>query len=75
MMEKMEATTLGQILENASDAVPHKTALVDGDRRINYQDLNQMTDALASSLSDLGLKKGDRVGIYMKSCIEFVVAV
>ena len=73
-MENMEATTLGQILENASNAVPHKTALVDGDRRINYQDLNQMTDALASSLSDLGLRKGDRVGIYMKSCIEFVVA-
>ncbi len=73
-MEKVETTTLGQILENASRAVPDKTALVDGDRRINYRDLNHMTDALASSLSDIGLGKGDRVGIYMKSCIEFVVA-
>lgn len=73
-MENMDSATLGQILERASDAVPDKTALVDEDRRVSYRELNQMTDALAYSLSDIGLQKGDRVGIYMKSCIEFVTA-
>ena len=54
--------------------VPDKTALVDGERRMTYKELDDMTDTLAAGLSELGFKKGDRVAIYMKSSLEFVVA-
>jgi acyl-CoA synthetase (AMP-forming)/AMP-acid ligase II len=74
MLEKLEDMTTGQILETAAEAVPDKTAIVDGGRRKTYRELNEMTDALAAGFSNMGLQKGDRVGIYMKSSLEFVLA-
>lgn len=65
--------TLGKILEQGADAVPEKIALVYGRQRKTYQELNEMADTLAASLFELGYRKGDRVAIYMKSSIEFVV--
>ena len=64
-MEKIESMTLGQILENASKAVPDKTALVDGDRRINYggyRYLEGRWEKVARAMADhYGLKAGDKV--------------
>ncbi len=42
--------------------------------KVNYRDLDAISDALASGLVDLGLKKGDRVGIIMPNCVQFVMA-
>jgi acyl-CoA synthetase (AMP-forming)/AMP-acid ligase II len=47
---------------------------VDGDQRKTYRELNAITDALAAGLADIGFSKGDRVAIYMKNSLEFVVA-
>ncbi|MBW1945570.1 MAG: AMP-binding protein [Deltaproteobacteria bacterium] len=66
--------TTGQILEMGAEAVPDKTAIVDGEQRKTYRELNEMTDALAAGFSEVGFRKGDRVGIYMKSSLEFVIA-
>ena len=74
MRDILENMTTGQILERGAQAVPDKTAIVDGDRRKTYRELNEMTDALAAGLSGIGLERGDRVGIYMKSSLEFVIA-
>jgi fatty-acyl-CoA synthase len=62
------------MLAKSADEAPQKTALVDGERRISYAELNQMAEDLAAGLSQLGFSKGDRVAIYMKSSIEFVTA-
>ncbi|MBW2206979.1 MAG: AMP-binding protein, partial [Deltaproteobacteria bacterium] len=74
MLEKLENMTTGQILEMGAEAVPDKTAIVDGEQRKTYRELNEMTDALAAGFSEVGFRKGDRVGIYMKSSLEFVIA-
>ena len=37
-----------------------KEAVVAGDRRLNYRQLNQRVNCLAHALQDLGLKHGDR---------------
>ena len=73
-MKNFESLTLGQILEKGANAVPKKVAVVYGEQRKSYQELNEMADALASSLFQMGYRKGDRVAIYMKSSIEFVTA-
>jgi len=73
-MKDFDSLTVGQVLENAANQVPDKTALVDGDRRKTYKELNSMVDALAVGLAEIGFKKGDRIAIYMKNSIEFVVA-
>lgn len=73
-MQNLEKLTVGQVLERSANQSPDKIAVVDGERRTTYKALNAMADALAASLAGMGFKKGDRVAIYMKNSIEFVVA-
>ena len=73
-LDTIKSLSLGQMLSKGAADVPDKTALVDGDRRINYKTLNQLAEDLAAGLSQLGFSKGDRVAIYMKSSLEFVTA-
>ncbi|MEO6892024.1 MAG: acetate--CoA ligase [Ktedonobacteraceae bacterium] len=44
-------------------------------RTITYEDLYVMTNRMAKVLQDLGVKKGDRVGIYLPLIPELVAAV
>jgi acyl-CoA synthetase (AMP-forming)/AMP-acid ligase II len=73
-MKNLNSLTLGQILERAADQSPDKIGVVDGDRRKTYKELDTMVNALAASLAEMGFEKGDRVAIYMKNSIEFIVA-
>ena len=73
-MHNFEKLAVGQVLEKAAAQSPDKIAVVDGNRRKTYKELNAMTDALAASLAELKFKKGDRVAIYMKNSLEFVAA-
>ena len=73
-MKIYDSLTLGQVLEKSAAESPDKVAVVDGDSRKTYSELNTMADALAAGLADIGFKKGDRVAIYMKNSLEFVVA-
>jgi fatty-acyl-CoA synthase len=73
-MRNFEKLTVGQVLEKAADQSPDKIALVDGDRRTTYKELNTMADALAACLAEMEFKKGDRIAIYMKNSLELVAA-
>jgi fatty-acyl-CoA synthase len=73
-MEALNTLSVSQVLERAAALAPDKIAVVDGDRRKTYQELNGMATRLALSLSDLGFRKGDRVAIYMKNSLELVIA-
>lgn len=73
-MEKLKRLSLGQILAQAAEESPDKTAVVAGEERETYLGLNRMAEALAASFSEIGFNKGDRVAIYMKNSIEFVAA-
>jgi fatty-acyl-CoA synthase len=70
----LKSLSLGQALEEAASRAPQKIALVESDKKIAFMELNTRANALAASLKDLGLRKGDRVAIYMKNSIEFVVS-
>ena len=73
-LDTVNSLSLGRMLSNSARDVPDKTALVDGDRRITYRQLDQMAEDLAAGLNQLGFSKGDRVAIYMKSSLEFITA-
>ncbi|HEY8488267.1 MAG TPA: long-chain fatty acid--CoA ligase [Thermaerobacter sp.] len=68
----MEPPTVGALLARAALLHPNKTALIDGDRRLSYRELNGRVNALARGLVDLGVRKGDRVAILMPNRIEFL---
>lgn len=42
--------------------------------RISYREMNDFTDRLAAGLASIGVKKGDRVGIFMPNTPQFVMA-
>jgi acyl-CoA synthetase (AMP-forming)/AMP-acid ligase II len=72
-MKIFESLTLGQILERGAAHVPDKIAVVDGEQKKTYGELNTMADALAASLAEIGFQKADRAAIYMKNSLELVV--
>lgn len=51
-----------------------KTAVIDGERRISYEELSHQVDALATWLVSQGVRRGDRIGIYLRKSVEEVVA-
>ncbi|TKJ30873.1 MAG: long-chain fatty acid--CoA ligase [Chloroflexi bacterium B3_Chlor] len=44
-----------------------------GDTKLTYRELNELANRLANALIDLGVKKGDRVALYMPNCPQFVI--
>lgn len=61
-------------LEASASSRPEATALVDGDRSLTYGELDARTNQLARLLRDAGVKRGDRVGVYLAKSMEAVVA-
>ena len=53
---------------------PQKTAVIDGQYRYSYSELNDQCNRLANGLSERGIKKGDRVALLTKNCKEFVIS-
>lgn len=49
---------------NAAAAVPERTAVVDGDRRLRFGELNHRANAMARALGSLGVGHGDRVAVW-----------
>jgi acyl-CoA synthetase (AMP-forming)/AMP-acid ligase II len=49
-------------------------ALITGDERLTFAQLDQLSEKLARSLAGRGIGKGDRVGIAMRNCPAWVVA-
>lgn len=54
---------LGELLSRNARRYPDKTALVCGDTRLSFKQLNDRVNRLANGLVSLGLGKGDRVVI------------
>ena len=41
---------------------------------ISYREMNELTNHMAAALVEMGVKKGDRVGIFMPNLPQFVIA-
>jgi amino acid adenylation domain-containing protein len=53
---------------------PDSIAIIDGERSLRYAELEQRATALARRLSDLGVRRGARVGTCLDRSIEEMVA-
>lgn len=67
--------TIGQALNDAAKMWPNKPALIDcaQDIRFNWAELLSRSNALASGFLALGLKPGDRIGIWSLNRYEWVL--
>ncbi|WP_188429917.1 class I adenylate-forming enzyme family protein [Kroppenstedtia guangzhouensis] len=55
--------TVGEMLRNRADFSPHLEAVVYGDERVTYRELNRRVNRLAHFMMELDVQKGDRIGI------------
>ena len=53
------------VLEQTALNYSQKTAIIFKDQKITFDELRTQTLKLANALKDLGVKKGDKVGIYL----------
>jgi len=65
-------STIGDLVDRRTDE-PDSVALVMPGLRLGYHELSRRTDDYARSLVGLGVDRGDRVGILMHNCLEFVL--
>ncbi|NOY46506.1 MAG: o-succinylbenzoate--CoA ligase [Deltaproteobacteria bacterium] len=63
---------IGWWLRKREELSGDREAVVDGDRRLTYRDLNRRVNRSARALQALGVKPGDRVGLLAYNRVEFV---
>jgi long-chain acyl-CoA synthetase len=66
--------TLGQMLQETADKYPDHRAVWFLDSSITYRELNAYVNALATSLHNLGFKKGDVIAFLLPNSFQYVVA-
>jgi long-chain acyl-CoA synthetase len=69
------ARTLDEDLRRAAATAPGKEALVAGERRMTYAELDAAASALAARLHAIGVARGERVALLLPNGAEAAVAV
>jgi acyl-CoA synthetase (AMP-forming)/AMP-acid ligase II len=64
--------TLPDVLDRACTYYSTAVAVVDGERSITYRELWEWRNRVANGLVALGLQKGERVGLLLPNCLEFI---
>ncbi|MDM0083031.1 AMP-binding protein [Variovorax sp. J31P179] len=63
---------VGELVARCARAYGRQTAVRSPARSLTYAELEQRSNRLANALLGAGLKRGDRVGIYLPNCVEIV---
>jgi acyl-CoA synthetase (AMP-forming)/AMP-acid ligase II len=63
---------IADIFESVADAVPERLALVAGDTRLTYRQLDERITRVAHGLTASGVQPGEHVGILAYNCAEWV---
>jgi long-chain acyl-CoA synthetase len=60
------------IINRYAEYYGDRTAVVCGDRRLTFKEINDRSIRLADGLAGLGVKKGDKVGTVLGNCPEYI---
>jgi acyl-CoA synthetase (AMP-forming)/AMP-acid ligase II len=63
---------LADLFEAVADAVPDRTAIVCGDVRLTFRELDERATRLAHHLAAHGVARGDKVGLYLYNSSAYV---
>lgn len=65
---------LHALLENSVKDFPDKPAIIFLGKKITYRELGSLVNRFATALYNLGIRKGDVVGLYLPNMPQFVIA-
>ena len=63
---------IADMYELVADKVPARDAIVCGEQRATFAELEQRANQLAHYLASRGVKAGDHVGLYLYNCNEYL---
>jgi long-chain acyl-CoA synthetase len=64
-----------QFLELSAQRSPEKVALISGDNRYTYRQIDEDANRLAHAFIGAGVQRGDRLVIFLPNCYETVVSI
>ena len=70
---KYPSVPLFHFLEESARKYPDQPCTIFKGAAISFREMDAITDKLAAALAGLGVKKGDRVGIFMPNTPQFVM--
>src|SRR5215470_9598586 len=66
---------LQHLLTQSAARLPHKEAVRFEDQALTYKQLDTVTNQVAQALRALGVRRGDRVAIYLHKSLASVISV
>jgi fatty-acyl-CoA synthase len=73
LVQQARQQSLGDLPRRTAHRFPTKTAIIDGDTRLTFDELDAVVDRAAAAIADAGLAKGDRLALLSHNCWQFVV--
>lgn len=64
----------GEILSYTAQQVPENVAIIFRDVKLTYRELDERVNAFAHALIDMGICKGQTVGLFLKNCPEYLIS-
>jgi long-chain acyl-CoA synthetase len=65
---------LFEFLRRTAEKHGDKTAIIYFDKPLSYRELLEASERFATALADLGVKKGDKVALYLPNMPQFIIA-
>ena len=63
---------LADIFEDLAAKIPDNVAIICGDRKLTYFELNERANRLANWLTSQGIGPGDHIGAYLYNSVEYM---
>jgi long-chain acyl-CoA synthetase len=60
--------------DKMSERYPDKTAVLYLGERLSFSQLQNLSERFAGALTDLAVKKGDKVMVYLSNCIQWIIS-
>ena len=71
----MSETLVHDLLAASAERFPTRPAVVDAERALTYAELDSRANRVAHLLSAQGVRRGDRVGLYLEKSLEALVGI
>ncbi|MGM0845778.1 MAG: class I adenylate-forming enzyme family protein [Bacillota bacterium] len=65
---------ISNLLERNARKYPYQEAIISGEQRVNYFELDQQVNKFSSALRLQGISAGDKVVLFMPNTLEFVIS-
>lgn len=71
-MDPLQQKTLSDVLDGMAASQGERPAVLCQDQGLSYGELRRDADRLAGGLAALGLAKGERIAVWLPSCLDWV---